>query len=46
MAKKECKSCDKNPLSDQWGLMLFSAYLFATAIYGNIKLYEYISSLF
>jgi len=44
--EKGCSQCRQNLSAMQTGMLVLSVYIFITAIYGNIKLFEYISSLF
>jgi len=48
MAKKEegCTQCKENMNNMQKGMLVLSIYILITAIYGNVKLYELIVSLF
>jgi hypothetical protein len=44
--KKGCSQCKQNLSTIQTGMLVLSVYIFITAIYGNIKLFKYITSLF
>ena len=44
--KKDCKSCKKGFDSTQKTAVAISIYLLITSVYGNVKLFQYIASLF
>jgi len=44
--KKECKSCKKGFDPTQKTAVVISVYMLITSIYGNVKLFQYIASLF
>lgn len=44
--KKECKSCKKGFEPSQTAAIGISIYILITSVYGNIKLFSYIMSLF
>ena len=41
-----CKKCKKGMSSTQWGLLIFSLYMFGAGIYGTIQIIKDIISLF
>lgn len=44
--KEECKSCKRGFDPGQKTMIVLSLYILATAIYGNVKLFQYLISLF
>jgi hypothetical protein len=43
---KECQTCKKGLSKSQIGLIFFSMYIFASAIYGTYKLIENLINVF
>ena len=41
-----CKQCKKGMSTSQWGLLIFSLYMFGAGIYGTIHIIKDIISLF
>ncbi len=44
--EKKCNTCSKGISNSQYALIGFSFYILGSAIYGTIKLVEYIISVF
>ena len=43
---KGCKQCKKGMSKTQWGLLIFSLYMFGSGIYGTYHILKDIISLF
>ena len=41
-----CKQCKKGMSTSQWGLLIFSLYMFGAGVYGTIHIIKDIISLF
>lgn len=44
--KEGCSQCKQNLNGMQSGMVIVSVYILITAIYGNVKLFELISTFF
>lgn len=44
--EKGCTQCKQNLNGLQKGMVGLAIYILITAIYGNVKLFEYVSTLF
>lgn len=44
--KEGCSQCKQNLNGMQTGMLVLSIYIMVTAIYGNVKLFELISTYF
>ena len=41
-----CNTCKKGMSKTQWGLLIFSLYMFGAGLYGTIQIIKDIASLF
>jgi hypothetical protein len=46
MEEKECSTCSQSFSAGQKGMLVLSIYILGSSIYGTVKLFEYVSSLF